>query len=96
MRVRIWYAQATHFLGPMLKNVGILALRAAADPSIGLGQAQRRSLLSAYFQYRSNILAPLVHRRYAFSGHGLEHRFLFKFPLHLQRHSSRLLDQRQN
>ena len=80
----------------MLKNIGILALRAAADSSIGLGQAQRRSLLSAHFQYRSNILAPLVHRRYAFIGHGLEYRFLFQFPLHLQTHSSRLLDQRQN
>lgn len=96
MRVRIWYAQESHFLEPMLKNVGIVTLRAAADPSLGLHQAQHHSLLSAHFQYRINTLAPLVHRLYAFIGHGLEHCFLFQLPLHLQRNSSGLLDQRQN
>lgn len=78
MRIQIWYAQLrqSNHSEHMLKNAGILALRVAADPSLGPGQAQRHPLLSANFQHGINTLAPLVHRLHAFLGHGLERRFL--------------------
>ena len=84
------------FVDILSKNVGILALRAAADSSLGLGQAHRHSLLSAHFQHRSNTLASLVHHHDALNRHDVEHRFLPQLPLHLPRDSSGLLDQRQD